>query len=67
MQEQLNTIFGTDFKVRTFEGGYKVTVPSIDLTQMFDLTDLYKSVGEVRNITAKRSDTGITVIVEVVD
>lgn len=64
VKNNLNRIFGTDFKVKKFEGGLKVNVDTIDVTQMGELNDMYKS-GTVSNIYAKRSGTGITVITEI--
>lgn len=62
-ENNLNRIFGTDFKVRDFENGLKVNVPSIDVTQMGELNEMYQNNEAVSNVSAKRSGTGITVIV----
>jgi len=63
MQKELKRILGSDFKIRESDGLLKVNVPSLDITQMGELWGLYDS-GSVRNVTAKRSGAGITLIVE---
>jgi hypothetical protein len=63
MQKELKRILGSDFKIRESDGLLKVNVPSLDITQMGELWGLYDS-GLVRNVTAKRSGAGITLIVE---
>jgi len=60
----LKRILGTDFIARDFEGGVKVSVPNLDVNQMGELWQLYHE-REIRDINAKRSGTGITIIVEI--
>jgi len=64
VKNNLNRIFGTDFKVKKFDGGLKVNVNTIDVTQMKELYDMYENQ-TARNVYVKRSGTGITVIIEV--
>lgn len=65
VENNLNRILGTDFKVRNIEDGLKVNVPLLDVTQMSELGSLYEDNSFISNITAKRSGVGITIIVTV--
>lgn len=62
MQEQLNKIFGTDFKVRTIQDGFKISIPSIDVTQLCSLSNI-ASQNNVDDMLLKRSGKNITVII----